>query len=133
MNKKEYTKLNKEWLDAKSKETEVKKLKEGLYYKIINSSKNNNAKSPKPRSIVSVIYTGKTIDGNIFDTNANECPMAIRLNELIEAWIIALQEMKVGDKWEIYSDAKYAYGNMAQDGIPANSTLIFEIELINVF
>ena len=57
--------------------------------------------------------------------------MTIRLCDLIEGWIIAMQQMCVGDKWEVYIPAEMGYGKFAQPGIPAYSTLIFEIELIS--
>jgi FKBP-type peptidyl-prolyl cis-trans isomerase len=56
--------------------------------------------------------------------------MACRLSDLIDGWIIALQQMHVGDKWEIYIPAEMGYGKYSQPGIPGGSTLIFEIELI---
>ena len=46
--------------------------------------------------------------------------------------VIALQQMRVGDKWEIYIPSELGYGSFSQPGIPANSTLIFEIELLGV-
>ena len=58
--------------------------------------------------------------------------MAVRLNELITGWIIALQRMRVGDKWEVYIPSEMAYGKFSQPGIPGGSTLIFEIELLGV-
>ena len=57
---------------------------------------------------------------------------APRLNELIEGWIIAMQQMCIGDKWEIYIPAEMGYGKFSQPGIPGGSTLIFEIELFGI-
>ncbi len=53
----------------------------------------------------------------------------MRLRDLIQGWIIALQQMRVGDKWEIYLPAEMGYGRLSQPGIPGGSVLIFEIEL----
>ena len=58
--------------------------------------------------------------------------MASRLRDLIEGWIIALQQMRPGDKWEVYIPAEMGYGKFSQPGIPGGSTLIFEIELVAV-
>jgi FKBP-type peptidyl-prolyl cis-trans isomerase len=58
--------------------------------------------------------------------------LAIRLSDLIEGWIIALQQMCVGDKWELYLPAEMGYGNQSIPGIPGGSTLIFEIELLGI-
>lgn len=55
-----------------------------------------------------------------------------RLSDLIEGWIIAIQQMTVGAKWEIYLPAEVAYGKFSQPGIPGGSTLIFEIELFGI-
>ena len=59
-------------------------------------------------------------------------PIAFRLNELIEGWIVAMQQMCIGDKWEIYIPAEMGYGKFSQHGIPGGSTLIFEIELFGI-
>ena len=59
-------------------------------------------------------------------------PAAFRLSDLIEGWIIALQQMCVGDRWEVYLPAELAYGRYAQPDIPAGSTLIFELELVSI-
>ena len=59
-------------------------------------------------------------------------PLAIRLSDLIEGWVIALQQMCVGDKWEVYIPSELGYGKYSQPGIPAYSTLIFEIELTGI-
>lgn len=77
-------------------------------------------------------YTGRTIDGKTFDSSVGGAPLAIRLRELIPGWIMALQQMRIGDKWEIYLSAEMGYGRFAQPGIPGGSTLIFEIELLQI-
>ena len=77
-------------------------------------------------------YTGKTIDGKQFDSSRGGAPLAIRLCDLIDGWIIALQQMCVGDKWEVYIPAEMGYGRFSQPGIPGGSTLIFEIELLGI-
>lgn len=131
MNKKEYTQANKEWLLQKSQEKEVKALAKGIYYRILTEGK-NDGRHPNPRSIVTAHYTGRTIDGQLFDSSRNGAPLAVRLCDLIEGWIIALQQMCVGDKWEIYIPAEMGYGKVSQPGIPGGSTLIFEIELLGI-
>ena len=57
---------------------------------------------------------------------------ACRLCDLIEGWIIAIQQMHIGDKWELYIPAEMGYGKFSQPGIPGGSTLIFEIELLGI-
>lgn len=131
MGKQEYIKANKDWLLEKSKEDGVKALPKGIYYKVLKSG-NNDGKHPTPRSIVTVHYTGWTINGKKFDSSRAGVPVAFRLSELIEGWIIAIQQMCVGDKWEIYIPAELGYGKFSQPGIPGGSTLIFEIELFGI-
>lgn len=131
MNKKEYTQANKEWLLQKSQEKGVKALAKGIYYRILTEGK-NDGRHPNPRSIVTAHYTGRTIDGQLFDSSRNGAPLAVRLCDLIEGWIIALQQMCVGDKWEIYIPAEMGYGKVSQPSIPGGSTLIFEIELLGI-
>ena len=131
MNKREYVQTNKDWLEAKSKEEGVKVLPGGIYYKVITEGE-KDGKHPTPRSIVTAHYTGRTINGKKFDSSRGGTPIAFRLNELIEGWIIAMQQMCIGDKWEIYIPAELGYGKFSQPGIPGGSTLIFEIELLGI-
>lgn len=131
MGKKEYIKTNKEWLAAKCTEEGIKALPKGVYYKVLSTGQNNGL-HPTPRSIITVHYTGRTINGKIFDSNVDEIPEAFRLSDLIEGWIIAIQHMCVGDKWEIYIPSELGYGKFSQPGIPGGSTLIFEIELLGI-
>lgn len=131
MNKNEYARANKEWLAEKGKEEGVTRLAKGVCYKVLQSG-SEGGKQPTPSSVVSCHYLGRTIDGKCFDTSLGGYPLAIRLRDLIEGWVIALQQMRVGDKWEIYIQSELGYGSFSQPGIPANSTLIFEIELLGV-
>ena len=131
MNKREYAQANRKWLMEKAKEEGVKSLPKGVLYKILAEGENNGM-HPTTRSIVTAHYTGRTIDGKEFDSSRGGAPLAIRLCDLIEGWIIAMQQMSVGDKWEVYIPAEVGYGKFSQPGIPGNSTLIFEIELISI-
>lgn len=131
MNKREYAIANKEWLEAKGREEGVLALPAGIYYKVITEGK-NDGRHPSPRSVVTVHYTGRTINGKKFDSSLGGTPVAFRLSDLIEGWIIAIQRMCVGDRWEIYIPAELGYGRFSQPGIPAGSTLIFEIELLGI-
>lgn len=58
--------------------------------------------------------------------------MACRLCDLIEGWIISMQQMHIGDKWEVYIPAEMGYGKFSQPDIPGGSTLIFEIGLLGI-
>lgn len=131
MNKREYQQANQAWLIEKSKEEGVRKLSDGVYCKVLKEG-GGDGRHPSPRSIVVVHYTGRTIDGKQFDSSRGGAPLAMRLSDLIEGWIVALQQMCVGDKWEVYIPASMGYGKFSQPGIPGGSTLIFEIELLGI-
>lgn len=130
-NKKEYAAKNLAWLEEKSKEEGVKPLAKGIYYKVIKSAEKSD-KHPTPRNIITAHYSGYTINGKKFDSSRGGAPLAMRLSDLIEGWIIALGHMSVGDRWEIYLPAICGYGRFSQPGIPAHSTLIFDIELLGI-
>lgn len=131
MAKKEYAEKNKAWLEAKAQEEGVQALSKGILYKVKKTG-NPEGNCPTARSIVTVHYTGWTINGKKFDSSRGGTPLAIRLNELIDGWGIALQQMHTGDIWELYIPAEMGYGKFSQPGIPGGSTLIFETELIGV-
>ena len=131
MDKKAYAQANKDWLATKSKEDGVKPLPKGIFYKVLADG-NPQSATPAMRSIITAHYTGSTIDGQVFDSSLGGVPLACRLCDLIEGWIIAMQQMHIGDKWEIYIPAEMGYGKFSQPGIPGGSTLIFEIELIGI-
>ena len=131
MKKREYVQANIDWLIAKSKEEGVKALPKGIYYNVLAEG-NPASAQPTARSIITAHYTGKTIDGKQFDSSRGGVPLACRLCDLIEGWIIAMQQMHIGDKWELYVPAEMGYGKFSQSGIPGGSTLIFEIELLGI-
>lgn len=131
MSKGAYAQSNQAWLATKAQEKGVKALPKGIYYKVLAEGK-QDGRHPSPRSIITAHYTGKTIDGKQFDSSRGGAPLAIRLCDLIDGWIIALQQMCVGDKWEVYIPAEMGYGRFSQPGIPGGSTLIFEIELLGI-
>ena len=131
MDKKQYFKANRKWLAEKAKEDGVKALSKGIYYKVLSSG-DPNGRNPGPGNVITAHYSGRTIDGKEFDSSGGNVPMASRLRDLIEGWVIALQQMRPGDKWEVYIPAEMGYGKFSQPGIPGGSTLIFEIELVAV-
>jgi peptidylprolyl isomerase len=131
MAKREYIEQNKQWLADKAQEEGVVALPGGVYYKVV---KHGSSEAPQPtrRSIVTVHYTGRTINGKKFDSSRGGTPLSMRLSDLIDGWIIALQQMHVGDQWEVYIPADKGYGKFSQPGIPGGSTLVFDIELLGV-
>lgn len=125
--KQDYALKNKEWLDEKRREPGVITLDKGVCYRPL---KKGIGAQPNRGSVVTVHYRGKTINGKTFDSSLGGVAPAFRLRELIPGWTIALTQMHVGDKWEVYIPAEQAYGKRSQPGIPGGSTLIFEIELL---
>ena len=132
MSKKEiYKNKNIEFLKELSTQEGINSLPCGIYYKVLETGEGKV--SPTVRSIVSVHYRGTLIDGKEFDNSyKRNCPEAFRLCDVIDGWQIALQQMHVGDKWMIYIPSEMGYGSKASGPIPANSTLIFEVELLGI-
>ena len=132
MSKKEiYKQKNIQFLKGLSVEEGIQSLPCGIYYKVLETGEGKV--SPTVRSIVSVHYRGTLIDGKEFDNSyKRNCPEAFRLCDVIDGWQIALQQMHVGDKWMIYIPSEMGYGSKASGPIPANSTLIFEVELLGI-
>ena len=132
MSKKEYAARNAQWLADKAVEPGVKPIGGGVLCRVIESG-DADGRQPNLGSVVVVNYSGRTIDGHVFDSSSDSVTApALRLRDLIEGWIIALTQMHVGDVWEIYIPSDKAYGKRSQPGIPGNSTLIFKIELVGV-
>src|SRR3712207_3823919 len=98
-NRREYAQKNAEWLVAKAKEEGVISISKGECYKVLKAG-NAQGRQPDVHSVITCHYIGKTIDGKVFDSSLGGVPLAIRLHDLIEGWIMALQRMHVGDKWE---------------------------------
>ena len=132
MSKKEiYKNKNIEFLKELSIQEGINSLPCGIYYKVLETGEGQV--SPTVRSIVSVHYRGTLTDGREFDNSyKRNCPEAFRLCDVIDGWQIALQQMHVGDKWTIYIPSEMGYGSKANGPIPANSTLIFEVELLGI-
>jgi FKBP-type peptidyl-prolyl cis-trans isomerase FklB len=106
-------------------------LPSGLQYKIITEGK---GEKPGKEDTVTVEYTGKLINGEVFDSSERTGkPATFKLSQVIPGWTEALQLMPVGSTWEVYVPANLAYGDKSVGGpIGPNETLIFNIHLISV-
>lgn len=106
-------------------------LKSGLQYKVIKSG---NGDSPKLTDKVTTHYRGTLVNGKEFDSSySRNKPTSFPVNGVIPGWTEALQLMHVGDKWQLFIPSNLAYGKRSVgDKIKANSTLIFEIELLKI-
>lgn len=102
----------------------------GLQYEILKSG--SGPKATKD-STVKVHYTGTLLDGSVFDSSVERGePIEFPVTGVIPGWTEAMQLMSAGDKWKLYVPSSLAYGPQARPGIPANSTLIFEVELLEI-
>jgi FKBP-type peptidyl-prolyl cis-trans isomerase FklB len=104
-------------------------LPDGLQYKVITDG---SGATPTPDSTVTVNYRGTFLDGTEFDSSAKAGhPIQLQANHVIHGWTEALTQMKVGSKWQLFIPSELAYGAQGNRGIPPNSTLIFEVELLD--
>ena len=100
----------------------------GMYYTIDAAG---SGSTPTICSGVSVKYKGMLTNGTVFDQSAQ--PVSFQLSGLIEAWKKGIPLIKTGGKIKLYCPPSLAYGSQAVGTIPANSILIFEVELVGVF
>ncbi len=105
--------------------------KSGLQYRIIEEG---TGLKPGATDLVRVHYHGTLIDGKVFDSSIDRGqPARFALSQVIKGWTEGLQTMKEGGKTVFYIPPYMAYGSNATGAIPANATLIFEVELLNVY
>lgn len=115
--------------DNKGKEG-VKTTPSGLQYKVITEGK---GAVPADTSSVKVHYKGTLIDGTQFDSSYDRKePTTFRANQVIKGWTEALTMMPVGSKWELYIPQDLAYGARDAGQIKPFSTLVFEVELLDI-
>ncbi len=109
----------------------VKVTESGLQYKVLRAG---SGKAATAEGNVTVHYTGKLIDGSVFDSSVERGESAtFGVSQVIDGWTEALLLMKEGDKWELVIPSELAYGERGAGGrIPPHATLVFEVELIKV-
>ena len=91
------------------------------------------APRPKPTETVKVHYTGKLIDGTVFDSSVQRGePAEFPLDQVIPGWTEGIQKMNKGGKIKLYVPPQLAYGDDGRPGIPPSSTLIFDVELLDI-
>ena len=121
----------KSFLKENAKRPGVVTLPSGLQYEVITEG---NGKKPSATDRVKCHYEGTLIDGTLFDSSIKRGEPAIfGVNQVIKGWVEALQLMTEGAKWKLFIPSELAYGaQQAGEMIPPHSTLIFEVELIEV-
>lgn len=104
----------------------------GLQYRRVSAAR-PGARRPAPTDTVTIHYVGRFIDGREFDSSRRRGePATFPLPRLIKGWQEGVPMMRVGETWQFVIPAPIAYGDRWRDPIPANSTLLFEIELIDI-
>lgn len=102
----------------------------GLQYQIVEEGK---GKKPTEKDTVKVHYKGTLVGGQQFDSSYDRGqPAEFPVNAVIKGWSEALQLMKAGTKAKLFIPPELAYGPTPRPGIPANSVLVFDVELIDV-
>ena len=124
-------KIGAEFLAENAKKPNIKVTKSGLQYEVI---KQGSGKTPKASSKVKVNYEGRLLNNTVFDSSiARQQPAEFMVSQVITGWTEGLQLMKEGSTYRFYIPAKLAYGQIGSgDAIEPNSTLIFDVELLEV-
>lgn len=119
------------FLEENKQKEGVKVLKSGLQYKVLQSG---TGAKPTITDVVSVHYRGSFINGSIFDSSYERGkPQVFPVNRVIPGWSEALQQMQVGDKWQIVVPHYLAYGEAGfGNEIGPCTTLVFEMELLGI-
>ena len=119
------------FMEENAKNPEVTTLESGLQYEILTQG---NGEKPKATNTVKCHYHGTNIKGEVFDSSVNRgVPASFPLNRVISGWTEGLQLMQVGSKFKFTIPSNLAYGDeQISKEIGANSTLIFEVELLGI-
>ncbi len=119
------------FLEANGQRSEVVTLPSGMQYEVLVAG---DGAKPAATDTVTTHYEGSLIDGSVFDSSvARGTPASFPLNRVIRGWTEALQLMSVGSKWRLFIPPDLAYGARgAPPSIPADATLIFEVELLSI-
>lgn len=119
-----------EFLKENAKKEGVITLESGLQYEVITSGE---GAKPTKQSTVRTHYHGTLIDGSVFDSSYQRGePAEFPVSGVIAGWTEALQLMNCGSKWRLYVPSELAYAGQAVGSIPAYSTLVFDVELLEV-
>lgn len=121
---------NEDFLAKNGKQKGIKSTKSGLQYQIIEAG---DGKKPTAKDQVKAHYKGTFLNGKTFDSSYDrDEPAIFPLNRVIKGWTEGVQLMAVGSKFKFWIPSDLAYGPQGRPGIPANSLLVFEIELLEI-
>jgi FKBP-type peptidyl-prolyl cis-trans isomerase FkpA len=122
---------NEQFMEENAQKTGVITTASGLQYEILNAG---TGRKPGEADVVSVNYKGSLIDGTVFDSSYDRGePAEFPLDDVIPGWSEGIQLMNVGSTYRLYIPSALAYGEQgAQNVIPPNSALIFEVELLSI-
>jgi FKBP-type peptidyl-prolyl cis-trans isomerase len=120
-----------DFLAANAKAPGVQTLPSGLQVKVL---KQGAGATPTRNDTVQANYTGRFVDGTVFDSTEGGPPATFPVTRVIPAWTEALQKMKVGDKWQLVVPSELGYGPEGDStgAIPPNTALIFDVELVGI-
>ena len=122
--------LGKKFLEQNAQQEGVKFTASGLQYLVL---KEGNGVKPGPNDAVTVHYTGRLIDGTVFDSSVERGePATFAVGQVIPGWVEGLQLMSEGAAWRLFIPSNLAYGPHGTGPIQPNSTLIFDVQLIKV-
>lgn len=111
----------------------VKKLADGLMYRVLRAGPADGPQVQKNSDVAEVYYKGSLINGKVFDQTKPEEPVPLQVGGVIPGWTEALKLMKTGDTWELVIPSDLAYGSDGVEGrIPPDQTLVFLIKLAKV-
>ena len=121
-----------EFLAENAKKEGVKTTESGLQYQVIRPAGDANAPRPGKDSVVKVFYKGSFLDGKVFDQNIGKEPIEFPLNSVIPGWSEGVSLMQKGAKYRFWIPPELGYGDRPMGQIPANSVLVFEVELVDI-
>ena len=126
----ENAKAGRDFLANNAKQEGVVVTKSGLQYLVV---KEGSGKKPGPNDVVTVHYTGRLIDGTVFDSSVERGePATFAVGQVIAGWVEGLQLMSEGAAYRLFIPSELAYGEHGTGPIQPNSALIFDVQLIKV-
>ncbi|MGM9869542.1 MAG: FKBP-type peptidyl-prolyl cis-trans isomerase [Sodaliphilus sp.] len=126
----ENAKAGREFLANNAKQEGVVVTESGLQYLVV---KEGTGKKPGPNDVVTVHYTGRLIDGTVFDSSVDRGePATFAVGQVIAGWVEGLQLMSEGAAYRLFIPSELAYGEHGTGPIQPNSALVFDVQLIKV-